>query len=57
MIWQRNEQVRRIYLNREHSAEPKPSWFGESVGRYDNGQLVIDTIGFIEHPLSRDAIR
>jgi len=52
MIWQRNEQVRRIYLNREHSAEPKPSWFGESVGRYDNGQLVIDTIGFVEHPLS-----
>jgi hypothetical protein len=52
MIWQRNEQVRRIYLNREHSAEPKPSWFGESVGRYGNGQLVIDTIAFIEHPLS-----
>jgi hypothetical protein len=52
MIWQRNEQVRRIYLNREHSVEPKPSWFGESVGRYDNGQLVIDTIGFVEHPLS-----
>jgi len=52
MIWERDHQVRRIYLNREHSAEPKPSWFGESVGRYDNGQLVIDTIGFIEHPLS-----
>jgi hypothetical protein len=52
MIWERDHQVRRIYLNREHSANPKPSWFGESVGRYENGALVIDTVGFIEHPLS-----
>jgi hypothetical protein len=28
----------------------KPSWFGESVGRYENGELVIDTIGLAEHP-------
>ena len=52
IIWQRNQWVRRIYLNREHSANPKPSWFGESVGRYENGELVIDTIGFIEHQYS-----
>jgi hypothetical protein len=52
MIWERDHQVRRIYLNREHSENPKPSWFGESVGHYENGELVIDTIGFVEHPLS-----
>ncbi len=52
MIWERDHQVRRIYLNREHSANPKPSWFGESVGRYENGELVVDTVGFIEHALS-----
>src|SRR5580704_54124 len=52
MIWERDHQVRRIYLNREHSQNPKPSWFGESVGHYENGELVIDTVGFIEHPLS-----
>jgi hypothetical protein len=52
MIWERDHQVRRVYLNREHSENPKPSWFGESIGRYDNGALVIDTVGFIEHPLS-----
>jgi hypothetical protein len=23
----------------------KPSWFGESIGHYENGELVIDTIG------------
>jgi hypothetical protein len=50
--WHRNEQVRRIYLNRQHSEDPKPSWFCESVGHYENGELVIDTIGFVEHPYS-----
>jgi len=38
--------VRRIALNQRHSRNPKPSWFGESVGHYENGDtLVIDTIG------------
>ena len=23
----------------------KPSWFGESIGQYDNGSFVIDTVG------------
>jgi hypothetical protein len=52
IIWQRNQQVRRVYLNRAHSENPKPSWFGESVGHYENGELIIDTIGFVEHPYS-----
>jgi hypothetical protein len=38
-------EVRRIYLNVPHSPNPKPSWYGESVGHYENGDtLVIDTI-------------
>jgi hypothetical protein len=46
MIWQRDHMVRRIFLNAEHSANPKPSWFGESIGHYENGDtLVVDTIG------------
>ena len=44
--------MRRVHLNREHSANVKPSWFGEFVGRYENGELVIDTIGLLEHELS-----
>jgi len=53
MIWERDQLVRRVYLDRPHSANPKPDWFGESVGHYENGDtLVIDTIGLIEHPLS-----
>src|SRR5258705_2427935 len=45
MIWQRDHMVRRIYLTEQHSEIVKPSWFGESIGRYENGELVVDTIG------------
>jgi hypothetical protein len=40
-----NAEVRRIYLDVPHAPEPKPSWYGESVGRYEGDELVIDTIG------------
>jgi hypothetical protein len=46
MIWQRDHMVRRIFLTDKHSDNLKPSWFGESIGHYENGDtLVIDTIG------------
>ncbi len=39
-------EIRRVHMNVPHSANPKPSWYGESVGHYENGDtLVIDTIG------------
>ena len=44
ITWQRDHQIRRIYLNVPHSANPKPSWFGESVGHYEGDTLVVDTI-------------
>jgi hypothetical protein len=45
MIWQRDHMVRRIYLTDRHSEAVTPSWFGESIGHYQNGELVVDTIG------------
>jgi hypothetical protein len=48
IVWQRDHMVRRIYLNREHGKDIKPSWFGESVGHYENDELVVDTIGLAE---------
>jgi len=45
MILQYDHQVRRVFLNRPHSANPKPTWFGESVGHYEGDTLVVDTIG------------
>jgi hypothetical protein len=46
ILAQHDNDVRRIYLNVPHSANPKPAWYGESVGRYEGDALVIDTIGF-----------
>jgi hypothetical protein len=45
IIWQRDQIVRHVYLNVPHSANPKPSWNGESVGHYEGDTLVVDTIG------------
>jgi hypothetical protein len=46
MIWQSDQMIRHIYLTDKHSANVKPSWFGESIGHYENGDtLVVDTIG------------
>jgi hypothetical protein len=45
MINQGGPEVRRIYLNVPHSKDPKPSWYGESVGHYEGRDtLVVDTI-------------
>jgi hypothetical protein len=39
-------EVRRIFMDVPHSEDPGYSWYGESVGRYENGNtLVVDTIG------------
>jgi hypothetical protein len=45
MIFSGDQQVRRVYLNVPHSANPKPSWYGESIGHYEGDTLVVDTIG------------
>ena len=46
ILAQHDNDVRRIYMNVSHSANLKPSWYGESVGHYEGDTLVIDTIGF-----------
>jgi hypothetical protein len=39
-------EVRHVFMNVPHSQNPKPSWYGESVGHYENEDtLVVDTIG------------
>ena len=46
IINQGGPEVRHIFMNVPHSKNPVPSWYGESVGHYENGDtLVIDTIG------------
>jgi hypothetical protein len=46
IVQESDHRVRRIFLDRPHSANPKRSWYGESVGHYEGGDtLVVDTIG------------
>ena len=45
VITEYDQRVRHIRMNVPHSKDPKPSWYGESVGRYEGRTLVVDTIG------------
>ena len=45
LITEGERSARRIYLNVPHSASVRPSWYGESVGKYEGDTLVVDTIG------------
>jgi len=38
-------EVRRVRMNQPHPARVTPSWYGDSVGRYEGDTLVIDTVG------------
>ncbi len=38
-------RVRHIFMDVPHTKNPPPSWYGESVGHYEGGALVVDTIG------------
>jgi len=46
IIEEGDRHARRIRMTGPHSANPKPSWYGESVGHYEGSDLVVDTIGF-----------
>jgi hypothetical protein len=43
--WERDSLTRRIYMTDKHSEHVTPSWYGESIGHYENSELVVDTIG------------
>jgi hypothetical protein len=30
----------------EHSKDPNPTWFGESIARWDGDTMIVDTVGF-----------
>jgi hypothetical protein len=46
IIHNQGQELRRIFMNVPHTAHPKPSWTGESVGHWEGDDLVVDTIGF-----------
>jgi hypothetical protein len=52
LLYLSDHQVRHVRMNTPHSAQPLPTWQGESVGHYEGGALVIDTIGQKVGPLA-----
>jgi hypothetical protein len=52
IIYQVDHQVRRIRMNAEHAAKVVPSYYGDSVGRYEGDTLVIDTVGVKPGPFA-----
>jgi hypothetical protein len=38
---------RQIFMDgRKHPADPDPTWYGHSIGRFEGNTLVVDTVGF-----------
>jgi len=37
---------RQIFIGKEHPKDIYPTWYGDSVGRWEGDQLIVDTIGF-----------
>ena len=36
-----------VYIDgRDHPAEVEPTWFGNSIGKFDGDTLTVDTVGF-----------
>jgi hypothetical protein len=46
MLYDEDHEVRRVRMNQAHPTQVIPSWYGDSVGRYEGDALVIDTVGF-----------
>ncbi len=45
ILYGEDHEVRRVRLNQPHPAPVVPSWYGNSVGHYEDDTLVIDTVG------------
>jgi hypothetical protein len=52
LLYSNDHEVRHVRLNAQHPTNVTPSWYGDSVGHYEGGMLVIDTIAFKKGPYS-----
>jgi hypothetical protein len=37
---------RQIFMNGKHPADPDPTWYGHSIGKWEGDTLVVDTVGY-----------
>ena len=52
ILYNYDHQVRHVRLNESHPAQVTPTWYGDSVGRYEGDTLVIDTVGIKVGPFA-----
>jgi hypothetical protein len=45
ILYEFDHEVRYVRMNQSHPVQGTPSWYGDSVGRYEGDTLVIDTVG------------
>src|SRR5262252_6852284 len=45
ILYSNDHEVRHVRMNQPHPARVTPTWYGDSVGRYEGDTLVIDTVG------------
>ena len=48
ILYENNQQVRRVYMNEEHPEGLPRTWYGHSVGHYEGDELVVDTIAQVD---------
>jgi hypothetical protein len=47
MLFEGNiHSYRQVFLDRGHSKDLEPTWYGESIGTWEGDTLVVDTVGF-----------
>ena len=45
-LYEYDQAWRPVAINAKHSEDPDPTWYGESVGKWEGDALVVDAIGF-----------
>lgn len=52
MVYRQGHELRHVRLNAPHPVQVTPSWYGDSVGRYEGDTLVIDTVAIKVGPFA-----